>query len=81
MFDVLEDGWTSFLPEVEYSKLLQNKEEWRISHVNKDYSVSIEYIVSVYFDYYIYVCGVIKLRSIFYSVNKKLIIKTQCNHV
>lgn len=43
MFDVLEDGWTSFLPETEYSKLLQNKEEWRISHVNKDYSVCPTY--------------------------------------
>lgn len=48
MFDVLEDGWTSFLPEVEYSKVLQNKEEWRISHVNKDYSVSIKYAIIVF---------------------------------
>ncbi|XP_054724545.1 myotubularin-related protein 9-like [Uloborus diversus] len=43
LFDILEDGWTSFLPEIEYNKVLQNKEEWRISQVNKDYSVCPTY--------------------------------------
>ncbi|KFM70519.1 Myotubularin-related protein 9, partial [Stegodyphus mimosarum] len=43
MFDMLEDGWTSFLAESEYTKLLQNKEDWRISHVNKDFSVCPTY--------------------------------------
>lgn len=43
MFDMLEDGWTSFLPETEYAKVLQNKDEWRISHVNKDYMICPTY--------------------------------------
>ncbi|GFQ68442.1 myotubularin-related protein 9, partial [Trichonephila clavata] len=43
MFDMLEDGWTSFLPETEYAKVLQNKDEWRISHVNKDYVICPTY--------------------------------------
>ncbi|GFU50483.1 myotubularin-related protein 9 [Nephila pilipes] len=43
LFDMLEDGWTSFLPETEYNKILQNKDEWRISHVNKDYTICPTY--------------------------------------
>ncbi|GIY67345.1 myotubularin-related protein 9 [Caerostris darwini] len=43
MFDMLEDGWTSFLPETEYSKIFQNKDEWRISQVNKDYMICPTY--------------------------------------
>lgn len=47
LFDILEDGWTAFLPETEYSKILQNKDEWRISYVNKDYKVCPTYPQSV----------------------------------
>jgi len=42
MYPIVEDGWTAFRPETEYSKLLAAlPEEWRLSHVNKDYSVSL----------------------------------------
>ncbi len=42
--EVVEDGWTAFSTEAEFSKLiLQSENEWRISHVNKDYSVCIQF--------------------------------------
>lgn len=43
MFEILEDGWTAFLLESEFSKITFRTEEWRISHVNKDYSVCHTY--------------------------------------
>lgn len=43
-YSMLEDGWTSFRPEVEFSKLvLQQPDDWRISYVNKDFSVCPTY--------------------------------------
>ena len=39
MYNIVEDGWTAFTTESEFSKLVLNSEEWRISHVNKDYTV------------------------------------------
>lgn len=39
-FRVLEDGWQIFQPEIEFSKLIHAADsEWRISYVNKDFSV------------------------------------------
>ena len=41
MFTILEDGWTAFRPETEYSQLVTSQgDEWRISYINKDFSVS-----------------------------------------
>lgn len=40
MYSVLEDGWTTFLPESEFSRLVQPGDDWRISYVNKDYKVT-----------------------------------------
>ncbi len=41
---MLEDGWTAFRPEIEFAKLvLQQPEDWRISYVNKDYSICPTY--------------------------------------
>lgn len=41
---MIEDGWTAFRPEIEFSKLvMQQQEDWRISYVNKDYSVCSSY--------------------------------------
>lgn len=42
MYSILEDGFTIFRPESEFSKLLTG-DEWRISHVNKDFSVCSTY--------------------------------------
>ncbi|KAF5269257.1 hypothetical protein FQR65_LT02558 [Abscondita terminalis] len=42
MYNILEDGHNLFTPEIEFSKLLAS-EEWRISAVNKDYSVCSTY--------------------------------------
>uniref|UniRef100_U5EXU6 Putative phosphatidylinositol 3-phosphate 3-phosphatase myotubularin mtm1 n=1 Tax=Corethrella appendiculata TaxID=1370023 RepID=U5EXU6_9DIPT len=42
MYNILEDGYTIYQPEIEYSKLLAS-DEWRVSHVNKDYSVCATY--------------------------------------
>jgi myotubularin-related protein 9 len=40
MFPILEDGWTAFRPETEYSQLVTSQaDEWRISYINKDFSV------------------------------------------
>ncbi|XP_018336659.1 myotubularin-related protein 9 [Agrilus planipennis] len=46
MYTILEDGYTLFQPEIEFAKLLAS-EEWRISHVNKDYSVCPTYASSL----------------------------------
>ena len=43
MYTVLEDGWTAFRPETEFSKLVMQQDDWRISYVNKDYSVCPSY--------------------------------------
>lgn len=38
MYPILEDGWSIFGPETEFSKLLQT-DDWKITNVNADYSV------------------------------------------
>lgn len=43
LFDIIEDGWQSFELEREYNKFLQNTDEWRISHVNKQYKLCPTY--------------------------------------
>lgn len=44
VYTAIEDGWTAFRPETEFSKLvMQQQEDWRISYVNKDYSVCSSY--------------------------------------
>lgn len=43
VYTVLEDGWTAFRPETEFSKLVMQQDDWRISYVNKDYSVCPSY--------------------------------------
>uniref|UniRef100_A0A1L8DYY4 Putative phosphatidylinositol 3-phosphate 3-phosphatase myotubularin mtm1 n=1 Tax=Nyssomyia neivai TaxID=330878 RepID=A0A1L8DYY4_9DIPT len=42
MFSILEDGYEMFRPEVEFSKLLAS-DEWRLSVVNRDFSVCPTY--------------------------------------
>lgn len=42
MYNILEDGYTLFKPEIEYGKLISS-DEWRLSNVNKDYSVCPTY--------------------------------------
>lgn len=42
MYSILEDGYTMFRGELEFSKLLVS-DEWRFSSVNKDYSVCSSY--------------------------------------
>uniref|UniRef100_A0A023F198 Putative phosphatidylinositol 3-phosphate 3-phosphatase myotubularin mtm1 n=3 Tax=Triatoma infestans TaxID=30076 RepID=A0A023F198_TRIIF len=42
MYKIIEDGWTAFLPETEFTKLL-HRDEWRISHINSGYSVCPSY--------------------------------------
>lgn len=42
MYNILEDGYTLFKPETEYAKLLVS-EEWRLTNINKDYSVCPTY--------------------------------------
>ncbi|XP_014209049.1 myotubularin-related protein 9 isoform X2 [Copidosoma floridanum] len=44
----IEDGWTAFLPLSEWSRLLAiHGDEWRISHINKDYKVCSSYSAEV----------------------------------
>ncbi|KAL1132090.1 hypothetical protein AAG570_010048 [Ranatra chinensis] len=46
MYTILEDGWTAFRPETEFAKLLQG-DDWRISHINNDFSICPSYPKSV----------------------------------
>ncbi|XP_013789413.1 myotubularin-related protein 9-like isoform X1 [Limulus polyphemus] len=43
MFDLMEDGWTAFLPEMEFSKIKSHSDEWRISYVNRDHYLCPSY--------------------------------------
>ncbi|XP_071999919.1 myotubularin-related protein 9 [Engystomops pustulosus] len=43
MFEVTEDGWNSFLPEQEFELLSTETEDWRLSEVNRDFSVCQSY--------------------------------------
>ncbi|KAK4029192.1 myotubularin-related protein 9 isoform X1 [Daphnia magna] len=43
-YTAIEDGWTAFRPEVEFSKLvMQQQEDWRISYANKEYAICSSY--------------------------------------
>lgn len=46
MYNILEDGHTLYKPETEFSKLLQC-DEWRLSHINSDFSVCPSYGTSL----------------------------------
>ncbi|KAM3930265.1 myotubularin-related protein 9 [Leptodactylus fuscus] len=43
MFEVTEDGWSSFLPEQEFELLSSETEDWRLSDANQDFSVCQSY--------------------------------------
>ncbi|NWI60761.1 MTMR9 protein, partial [Calyptomena viridis] len=43
MFDILEDGWSSFLPDQEFELLSSMTDEWRLSCINRDFSVCPSY--------------------------------------
>ncbi|KAK5880244.1 hypothetical protein CesoFtcFv8_023292 [Champsocephalus esox] len=43
MFEVIEDGWKSFLPLDAFKDLETMTDEWRLSEVNKDFSVCPSY--------------------------------------
>ncbi|XP_074847586.1 myotubularin-related protein 9 isoform X1 [Carettochelys insculpta] len=43
MFEVVEDGWHAFLPEREFEHLSSVTNEWRLSYVNKEFSVCPSY--------------------------------------
>lgn len=46
MYNILEDGYTLFEPELEFAKLIAS-DEWRISTVNKNYNVCPSYSASI----------------------------------
>ncbi|NXH10381.1 MTMR9 protein, partial [Bucco capensis] len=43
MFEVLEDGWRAFLPDQEFELLTALTDEWRLSSINKEFSVCPSY--------------------------------------
>ncbi|XP_050008115.1 myotubularin-related protein 9 [Alexandromys fortis] len=43
MFEVIEDGWHSFLPEQEFELYSSATSEWRLSYVNKEFAVCPSY--------------------------------------
>uniref|UniRef100_A0A8B9IZB6 Myotubularin-related protein 9 n=1 Tax=Amazona collaria TaxID=241587 RepID=A0A8B9IZB6_9PSIT len=43
MFEIIEDGWSSFLPDQEFELLSSVTDEWRLSCINKDFSVCPSY--------------------------------------
>ena len=46
-FEVIQDGWTAFSIESEFSRLQAISDEWRISDVNKDFVVFIYSFISL----------------------------------
>ncbi len=44
-FEVIQDGWTAFSVESEFSRLQAISDEWRISDVNKNFAVFIYFFV------------------------------------
>uniref|UniRef100_A0A803YNF1 Myotubularin phosphatase domain-containing protein n=1 Tax=Meleagris gallopavo TaxID=9103 RepID=A0A803YNF1_MELGA len=43
MFEIVEDGWSAFLPEKEFEVLSSVTDEWRLSYINKDFSICPSY--------------------------------------
>ncbi|XP_074942644.1 myotubularin-related protein 9 isoform X4 [Phalacrocorax aristotelis] len=43
MFEIVEDGWRSFLPDQEFELLSSVTDEWRLSCINKEFSVCSSY--------------------------------------
>ncbi|KAM6272002.1 LOW QUALITY PROTEIN: myotubularin-related protein 9 [Spheniscus humboldti] len=43
MFEIVEDGWRSFLPDQEFELLSSVTDEWRLSCINKEFSVCPSY--------------------------------------
>ncbi|XP_009317983.1 PREDICTED: myotubularin-related protein 9 isoform X2 [Pygoscelis adeliae] len=43
MFEIVEDGWRSFLPDQEFELLSSVTNEWRLSCINKEFSVCPSY--------------------------------------
>ncbi|NXR15879.1 MTMR9 protein, partial [Semnornis frantzii] len=43
MFEIVEDGWRSFLPDQEFELLTSLTDEWRLSCINKEFSVCPSY--------------------------------------
>ncbi|NXG16891.1 MTMR9 protein, partial [Grallaria varia] len=43
MFELVEDGWRSFLPDKEFELLSSVTDEWRLSCINRDFSVCPSY--------------------------------------
>ncbi|XP_030902475.1 myotubularin-related protein 9 isoform X1 [Melopsittacus undulatus] len=43
MFEIIEDGWRSFLPDQEFELLSSVTDEWRLSCINRDFSVCPSY--------------------------------------
>ncbi|NXN14735.1 MTMR9 protein, partial [Indicator maculatus] len=43
MFEIVEDGWRSFLPDQEFELLSSVTDDWRLSCINKEFSVCPSY--------------------------------------
>ncbi|XP_042688881.1 myotubularin-related protein 9-like [Centrocercus urophasianus] len=43
MFEIVEDGWSAFLPEKEFEVLMSVTDQWRLSYINKDFSICPSY--------------------------------------
>ncbi|XP_014803881.1 PREDICTED: myotubularin-related protein 9 [Calidris pugnax] len=43
MFEIVEDGWRSFMPDQEFELLSSVTDEWRLSCINKEFSVCPSY--------------------------------------
>lgn len=43
MFEIVEDGWSAFLPEKEFEFLNALTDEWRLTYINKDFSICPSY--------------------------------------
>lgn len=43
MFEIVEDGWSAFLPEKEFEFLSALTDEWRLTYINKDFSICPSY--------------------------------------
>ncbi|XP_072188418.1 myotubularin-related protein 9 [Excalfactoria chinensis] len=43
MFEIVEDGWNAFLPEKDFELLSSLTDDWRLSHINEDFSICPSY--------------------------------------
>jgi hypothetical protein len=53
-FEVIQDGWTAFSVESEFSRLQAISDEWRISDVNANFAVFISFCLICWSEFFLF---------------------------